>query len=129
MTAAPALATPVLPATVETNTHMVQEIMNVLGEQIRNLNVSRDYLHQQITQMRQALASTVNEIMTIRTSYEEQTVLINGNRSNGMVQRQTLAPLQQAVDEKQHTSYDGTLVWKITDVREKIGKSELGKYS
>lgn len=120
MTAAPALATPVLPATVGTN---------VPDEQIPNLNVNLDHFHQRLTQIRHALASIINQTMTIRTSYEERPVLINGSRSIGMVQRQTLAPLQQAVDEKQHTSYDGTLTWKITGVREKMGKSELGKYS
>ena len=119
---AQALATPVVLATIETNTETIQERIHFVGEQMRNLHGNMDRLHQNTIQLRHALMSMLNEMVTIRTSYEEQTVSIHRNRSNETVLRQDLASIRQAIDEKQHTSCDGILTWKITDVREKISK-------
>jgi hypothetical protein len=53
---------------------------------------------------------------------QEQNTLIDGTSMNQETLQQDLALMGQKINDMKTCSYDGTLVWKITNVQEKIGQ-------
>ncbi len=63
----------------------------------------------------------------MKLSIQEQGAFLEGIKTNQEMFQQDLELLQQTADNMQYVSYDGTLIWKITSIREKMSKFYLNQ--
>lgn len=82
------------------------ETQRLSSESIRQQNTSR--------------ALSDNYAKTQSTVQETQR-LMEAQQLNQQALECGIASLQQQINEQKNVSYDGTLLWKITDVSQKIG--------
>jgi chromosome segregation ATPase len=115
----------------ENNNVQLQEIhetVNILAGGITVLNDDVQRLSNEFVRMRSSIESLTQDCASIQMSVEEQTAFLNGIKINQDIIQQDLESLKQTVDDIQHASYDGTLIWKITNVREKMSKFYLKNF-
>jgi hypothetical protein len=60
---------------------------------------------------------------TTKTSIEESNSLLAAINTNMLILQQNLSLLKQTYEDQQVSSYDGTLVWKITQFQDKMSKN------
>ena len=119
-------------AATTTSTSLVSDKYN---EQMNNIKQTLDILHagvgalqeeQQHTtdkslQLSQSVKTTDQDLVSLKLSIEESNVDLEGQKTVFDIFHQTVLCMKQELEDKQYTSYDGTLVWKITNVAEKMG--------
>ncbi|CAF1570730.1 unnamed protein product, partial [Adineta ricciae] len=91
--------------------------MQVLVEHTRDLSMESVRLDNQVENLHE-------ELETLKVSVPEQSIFLSGLKPNQEILAQEVASLKQQIDEFQYTSYDGSLIWKITDVSEKISGAQ-----
>jgi predicted nucleic acid-binding Zn-ribbon protein len=62
------------------------------------------------------------EATNVKISIEESQGFLQGVKHNQDIVSQDLTSLKEKLDDMQYVSYDGTLVWKITNFQEKMSK-------
>lgn len=65
---------------------------------------------------------TTQDLSKVKKSIEEQTVVIDGMKINQNSCEQDIASIKQQLDNMKLSPHDGTLIWKITNVKEKLGQ-------
>ena len=80
-----------------------------LNEQSLHSQIQREELHKYFT--------------GLKSSIEEEDIFLHGLKPNQDILSQDVASLKQNVEDLQSISYDGTLIWKITSVREKMSNT------
>jgi hypothetical protein len=72
----------------------------------------------------QNLLHIVNQnLLLIKESSQDIVSRAHGLKNIEDLLAQQIRPLEQAVHDPLFTSFDGTYIWKITGVREKLGKN------
>ena len=69
-----------------------------------------------------ALDPLTHELALLKTSSQEHNSYLDGTKINQQVIEQDLASIGQKVDDMKTTSFDGSLTWKINNVKEKLGQ-------
>jgi chromosome segregation ATPase len=62
------------------------------------------------------------DLTALQLSIEEENAFLNGIKPNQEILNQDVASLKQKVEDMQSISYDGTFIWRITSVKEKLSK-------
>lgn len=70
----------------------------------------------------QIVLKTSERLSALKISIEESNSSATASELNLQILREQLHSLQSTYTEKRLTSYDGTLVWKITDVSQKMSR-------
>ncbi|CAF3876141.1 unnamed protein product, partial [Rotaria sordida] len=78
-------------------------------------------------QIQVTIPTLTEELSKVKLSIEESNAFLEGVKHNQGILNQDLALLQEKINDFQYVSYDGTLVWKITNFQEKMSK--LSNYS
>jgi hypothetical protein len=99
----------------------LHETMDTLLVGIQVLNDEAQRLSSESLRDQNLLETFSEDLSKIKTAIQETNLLIDAHKSNQEILQQDLASLQQQVDDQMNISYDGTLIWKITNVRQKIG--------
>jgi chromosome segregation ATPase len=119
--------TPIL-ASASTNENLstpmqeINEAINILARTIPTLNDDIQLIRRNADQLRALVASLITHSSEVRSRNQEQNARINGIQHDQETLQQDLTTLQQTVEERQNTSYDGTLAWRITNVSEKLSE-------
>jgi chromosome segregation ATPase len=71
----------------------------------------------------QSLEMADKLLETTKTSIEESNSLLAAINTNMLILQQNLSLLKQTYEDQQVSSYDGTLVWKITQFQDKMSKN------
>jgi hypothetical protein len=120
------------PASINVNINpQIQGIltaMNILTGRLQTLNENRERLINEINRLHSLMESLITDFETLRLSIQEQNTFSHGIEPNQEVLQQDVPLLRQTADDMQDISYDGTLIWKITNFREKMSKfgSKIG---
>ena len=61
----------------------------------------------------------------VKTSVEESHGFLQGVKQNQEILEQELTSLKGNIHDMEYVSYDGTFIWKITNVQEKISKYHI----
>ncbi|CAF3369017.1 unnamed protein product [Rotaria sp. Silwood2] len=96
------------------------EMLNILSGGIRTLNDDQQRLSNESLQIQVTLPALTEELSKGKLSTEESNAFLVGIKHNQDVLNQDVASLQEKINDLQYVSYDGTLVWKITNVKEKM---------
>ncbi len=107
--------------TAHTNLQQLYETMELLVGGIQALNDDTQRLSSEALRYQNTLELLSEEHSKVKVAVQETNSFLNANKSNQQMLEQDLASLQQQIEDLKNTSYDGTLMWKITNVQQKIG--------
>jgi chromosome segregation ATPase len=109
--------------TDECNAHQehMNETIDILTGGIKVLGDELQQMSDESLQKSQLVETIDQTLTTLKTSHEESNAGLNALNTNLNLLQQECISLKQKVEEREFISYDGTLVWKITNVQEKMG--------
>ncbi|CAF4311150.1 unnamed protein product, partial [Rotaria sordida] len=96
------------------------EMLNILSGVIETLNNDQERLSNESLQIQVTIPTLTEELSKVKLSIEESNAFLEGVKHNQDILNQDLASLQEKIDDLRHVSYDGTLIWKITNFQEKM---------
>lgn len=117
--------TMVTPINVHDGAQILQEILEVINILARGIEVLNDDLQSLKTDSNQLKTSTQylpQNIEALKLKIQGQDAWLIGFRLNQDILRQEIVSLKKEIDDRKHASYDGTLLWKVTDFRKKMSK-------
>ncbi|CAF1094727.1 unnamed protein product [Rotaria sordida] len=104
----------------------VNEMISLLSNGVQTLNDDVVRMNNESVENFESF-KTIDEVLpTIKKSIEESNNILDAMNTNLTILHQELSSLKQKYEDKQATSYDGTLIWKISRFQEKMtdAKSE-----
>jgi hypothetical protein len=114
-----------LPQTTEDATIQLQEIyetVNILSGGVEALNDDLQRLHSESISHQHALDPLTQDFSILKISIQEQSAFLDGVKINQEILQQDLVSMEQKVNDMKTNSYDGTFIWKINNMQEKIGQ-------
>ncbi|CAF5043844.1 unnamed protein product, partial [Rotaria sp. Silwood1] len=106
--------------TFNENPQQLLETMNMLLNGISALTDDAQRLSLESFHHQNSLRSLSEESSKLKIAIEETHSSIDAHQTNQQIFEQTLASLQQQLEEQKNISTDGKLIWKITNVPQKI---------
>ena len=103
----------------------IYETINILANGVQTLNDDTQRLSNDSIRLQTSIEALTQDFNALKLSIQEQSAFIEGIKPNQEILQQDVASLKQRVEDMQYVSYDGTLIWKITGVHEKMGKLNL----
>jgi chromosome segregation ATPase len=100
----------------------LHETLNILTGGIEALNDDGQRLSNESLQSQIRLQELAEDISKMRISVEESQGFLQGVKYNQDILSRDLTLLKEKINEMQYVSYDGTLVWKITNFQERMSK-------
>ena len=101
-------------------TENIEEMIDILSSGIETLVDETQRLSSESLQQSLSMQTAAQSLAMLKTSSEESNTGLNALGTNMAILQQECSSLKQTVEERQHTSYDGTLIWKITNVQDKM---------
>jgi hypothetical protein len=98
------------------------ETLNILTGGIEALNDDGQRLSNESLQSQIKLQALAEDTSKVQISVEESQGFLQGVKHNQDILSQDLTSLKEKITDMQYVSYDGTLVWKITNFQEKMSK-------
>jgi hypothetical protein len=77
---------------------------------------------QKVSSDNERLNVLISNFLQVKSAVQEIDDFLETSRANLDILNQDLASLKKDIKDMEYTSKDGTMVWKITNVREKMGK-------
>jgi chromosome segregation ATPase len=108
-------------ASITNQLENVNDMIDILsgGTQVLNDDIQR--LKKESVDRQNELIPLTRELLILKKSIEEQSTFIHDMKVNQEVSERDLPSAKQKLDNTGSTSYDGTLLWKIANVQEKMG--------
>jgi predicted nucleic acid-binding Zn-ribbon protein len=100
----------------------LHDTIALLGSGAETLNEDAQQLNTNLLEHQVKLQRLTENIANVKLGVEEASVLLDGVGRNLDILNQDLISLKEKIDDMQYVSYDGTFIWKITGVREKMSK-------
>jgi len=125
------------PTLISTNTNEnpstemqeIYETINILASGIQTLNEDTQRLSSESIRLQTVIESSTQNLATLKLSIQEKSAFLDGIKINQEILQQEVASLKQTVDDMIYVSYDGTLLWRVTNVHEKMSKYKSKKLS
>ncbi|CAF4949550.1 unnamed protein product [Rotaria sp. Silwood1] len=95
-------------------------MMDILRNGLHALNDDTQRLTSESFHYQNSLQSFSEDISKLKIAIEETHASIDAHITNQQLMEESLTSLQQHLDDQKNISNDGTLIWKITNVRQKI---------
>ncbi|CAF3935322.1 unnamed protein product [Rotaria sp. Silwood1] len=96
------------------------EMLNILSGGIETLNNDQQRLSNESLRIQVTIPTLTEEIPKLKLSIEESNAFLEGVKHNQDILNQDLASVHEKIDNLRYVSYDGILVWKITNFQEKM---------
>ncbi|CAF1685708.1 unnamed protein product, partial [Rotaria magnacalcarata] len=96
------------------------EMFNVLAGGIETLNNDQERLSNESLQIQVTLPTLTEDIFKVKLSIEELNIFLSGVKYNQDILNQELVSIQEKINDLRCVSYNGTLIWKITNFKEKM---------
>jgi len=97
-----------------------------LTQEIGKVNSNIQHLNSKLIDDNNSLQRLRQECSTLRTNYQEQRDSISKLKLEQEKIEQSLSELRQQFEDIHYVTYDGSLMWKITNVAQELG--EQGKF-
>ncbi len=107
---------------VTTQLEEIYETVNILADGIAILNEDLQRLSTESIHYQNTLDPLKQDISTLKTSIQEQNTFLDGIKINQDILQQDLASFGQKMTDIKASSFDGTFIWKISNIQEKIGQ-------
>ncbi|CAF0723645.1 unnamed protein product [Rotaria sp. Silwood1] len=108
----------------EENYSEIIDSVDMLAEGLSSLNDANVQIHQNVIQLHNNILEQQNQIEQLKNSVEESSQFMHANQINTNILQAEIESLRQMMmDLSSQSSNDGTFIWKITDVAQKINDS------
>lgn len=107
---------------MDINGQELHEMLDHIAGSVQAINDDTQRLSAKSMMHQNALQKFSDDLSRLKLSVQETDSLLNGHKANQQTLEQTLASIQQDISDLKMTSYDGTLMWKITNFREKMSR-------
>lgn len=97
--------------------------VDTLTSGVEALNGDNQGFNEQLLRTQVQKEDLDKNVSAIKSSVQEERIFLDALKPNQEILSQDMASLNQYVEDLESVSYDGTLIWKISSVREKIRKS------
>ncbi|CAF1638743.1 unnamed protein product [Adineta ricciae] len=94
-------------------------IINI-ADSVRVLNKDLEKLNDQFLQQSQSIETTGQYLQVLNALHGESNELVKTHNTTMGILQQESFELKQQLTEYQSTSYDGTCLWKLTNIRQKM---------
>jgi len=99
----------------------INETVNILSNGIETLDDDIRRLDIESGQCQNVLQPITNQFPILKKSIDEQNAFVDSMKPNQDNVERDISFMKQKLDEIKSVSYDGTYIWKITNVQEKMG--------
>ena len=99
----------------------VSETVDVLTFGLATLSEDAERLSQQSSLLTTGIQLLEGSLGNLKLGVEEQSASVNGLQPTQEILSQEIISIQQIIEDLRQVSYDGTLVWKISNFKEKLG--------
>jgi chromosome segregation ATPase len=99
----------------------IQDKIAIVSNNLNKLKNDQKRLRDRLSRSQSSLQVLAQNLSSCEISFEEHSSLINGLKINESLYRQEVWSLKKKIEEQRLTSFDGTLIWKIPCLDEKIG--------
>ena len=99
----------------------LEETIEILTNGARATQEDTQELNEERSRQERRLEELIENVSKVKAGVDEERGLLDTVHQSLEILRQDLMRLEEQAEEMQVTSYDGTLVWKITGVAEKLG--------
>ncbi len=96
--------------------------MNILSDGIAVLNDDVQRLSTESIRYQHALQPLTQDFSKLKISIQEQNSFLDAMKVTQEVLQQDIESMRQKVNDIKTCSCDGTFIWRITNVQEKIGQ-------
>ena len=100
----------------------LEESLVVLSTAIQQSNENQARLRNECTENERSLKALHQDSSVVSKSVEEEFILLQKLVNDQQISQCDVVSIQQTLNDTKSPSSDGTLIWKITDVKQKIGK-------
>ncbi|CAF4053505.1 unnamed protein product [Adineta steineri] len=100
----------------------VHEVVNVLSNGLETLNDDNQHFNNELLRVQIQLQTLTENIRQVKQSIEESHSFLEGFKLNQDILGQDVSSLKEKINDLQNVSYDGTFIWKIINVKEKMGR-------
>ncbi|CAF0993543.1 unnamed protein product [Adineta steineri] len=107
----------------------VHEFVNILSNGIETLNDDNQHFNNESPRVQIQLQTLAENILQVKQSIEESHSFLQGLKQNQDILGQDASSLKEKINDLQNVSYDGTFIWKITNVKEKMGDARSERQS
>ncbi|CAF0752077.1 unnamed protein product [Rotaria sordida] len=108
----------------EENYSEITDSVNLLAEGLSSLHDDNVQIHDNAIQLHNNISEQQYQIEQLKNSIEESSQFIHATQINTNVLQTEIETLKQKItDLSSQSSYDGTFIWKITNVSQKINDS------
>ncbi|CAF0993579.1 unnamed protein product [Adineta steineri] len=101
----------------------LHEFVNILSNRLETLNDNNQHFNNESLRVQTLTENICQE------SIEESNTFLDEVRQNRGIFSQDASSLKEKINDLQNVSYDGTFVWKITNVKEKMGDARSERQS
>jgi predicted nucleic acid-binding Zn-ribbon protein len=98
------------------------ETIDVLSEGVKVLDNDIERVGSECVHSQNALQPITQELPNIKKSVDEQNVFVDNMKTEQDANESDVLLMKQQLENRKSANYDGTFIWKITDVKEKIGE-------
>jgi hypothetical protein len=99
----------------------LNKTLDVLLGNVQVLNDDSQKLSLQNVHTQYSLQSLAEDLSKQKTAVQETNAFKESLKPNHQILLQDLDSFKRDIEDQQSTSYDGTYLWRITDVRKKMG--------
>jgi chromosome segregation ATPase len=100
----------------------IYKTIDILAGGIQALNDDTQRLSNESLRLQIKNEELNRDLAALKLSIQEENAFLDGVKPNQQILNQDVASLKQKVEDMQYVSYDGTLIWKISAFKEKMGK-------
>ncbi|CAF4046078.1 unnamed protein product, partial [Rotaria sordida] len=102
----------------------VCQTIDILADGVSTLKGDTQRLSHELLDIRNAIDTWNRDFSALKITIQKERVYLDGLKTNQDVLNQDVASLKQKVDAMQFVSYDGTLLWKITNFSSKMADAQ-----
>ncbi|CAF0845656.1 unnamed protein product [Rotaria sordida] len=106
------------------NFQELYETMDSIVGSIQALNDDNQQLYSESLQTQISLRNMSEELSKLKIAIEETYSLIDAHQVNQRILEESLISFQQEIEDQKNISTDGTFIWKITNLQQKIADAQ-----
>lgn len=99
----------------------IQQTLDILNDSMHALRTELGHISDQSLKQSKLVTTTNQCLASLKLSIEESNVDLGGQKTLFGIFHQSILSMKHEAEDKQYISYDGTFIWKITDVAKKMG--------
>ncbi|CAF1518141.1 unnamed protein product [Didymodactylos carnosus] len=100
------------------------ETLIILSQGIQTLSNDSSRLNEESLHVNNLIPGVQNELNQMKVSIEKKDTFFSSTALNQEAIQQQLSSIKEIVDEMEFVSVDGTLIWKVTNISEKMADAQ-----